>query len=52
MRSSGWRRARLHVTERNARALRFYMREGWTDQGEHPTVTGIRVLERDLGSLH
>jgi ribosomal protein S18 acetylase RimI-like enzyme len=52
MQSLGWTRARLHVTDRNARALRFYRREGWTDQGEHATVPGIRILERTLGSLH
>jgi ribosomal protein S18 acetylase RimI-like enzyme len=50
--SGGWDRARLHVTERNARAMRFYLREGWTDQGEHPDVGGVRILERPLGSLH
>jgi len=52
LRSGGWDRARLHVTERNARALRFYLREGWTDEGEHPAVPGVRILERALGSLH
>jgi len=52
LRSAGWDRARLHVTERNARAMRFYLREGWTDQGEHPDVAGLRILERALGSLH
>jgi ribosomal protein S18 acetylase RimI-like enzyme len=50
--AQGWSRARLHVTERNARARRFYAREGWTDLGEHPFVTGICVFERLLDSLH
>jgi hypothetical protein len=33
-------------------AMRFYLREGWTDQGEHPAVAGVRILQRVLGSLH
>jgi len=48
LRSGGWDRARLHVTDRNARACRFYRREGWVDQGEHPAVPGVRILEHDL----
>ena len=49
LRSHGWDRARLHVTVRNARAVRFYLREGWTDAGES-SVPGVRIFERELGS--
>jgi GNAT superfamily N-acetyltransferase len=46
---AGFTRARLRAGGRNRRAVRFYLREGWTDVGEHPTVEGLRVFERALG---
>lgn len=48
LRELGWDRARLHVTQRNVRAMRFYLREGWSDVGEHPGVPGVRILELGL----
>ena len=45
---SGFGRARLRVAARNARALRFYQRHGWTDVGESPALPGLRVFERQL----
>ncbi len=46
--AAGFVRARLRAGERNRRALRFYLREGWSDVGPHPAVPGMRVLERAL----
>ncbi|WP_292083662.1 MULTISPECIES: GNAT family N-acetyltransferase [unclassified Brevundimonas] len=42
----GFVRARLSVSEANAPALRFYLRQGWTVVGPRPDQPGVIFMER------
>lgn len=44
---AGCKRARLNVTARNVRAIRFYLAQGWEDVGAHQGST-LRFLEVGL----
>jgi GNAT superfamily N-acetyltransferase len=46
-RARGWRELRLFVADGQARAKRFYAREGWTPAGEpfDDPVPGLRMVE-------
>lgn len=46
--ASGWRRAMLKVVAGNARAIRFYERNGWCDAGTSHAIeiAGVAVPER------
>ena len=48
LRAQGCRRARLSVSETNARAIRFYRRQGWRDTGPRPGKPGELGMERAL----
>ncbi len=43
LRRAGFVRARLNVTVRNARAIRFYLAQGWVDVGG--ARPGLRLME-------
>ena len=43
LRRAGFGRARLNVTTRNKRAIRFYLAQGWEDVGAGGA--GLRLME-------
>ena len=45
-RRRGFRAARLSVTAKNVRAIRFYRRHGWKDLGPRPNRTGTHNMEK------
>jgi GNAT superfamily N-acetyltransferase len=44
--SRGLWRAALGVSPRNARAIRFYLKQGWSDEGVHPRHPTVRLLRK------
>jgi GNAT superfamily N-acetyltransferase len=42
----GLTRAALGVSPTNARAIRFYLRQGWSDFGQHPRHPNSRLMKK------
>ena len=46
----GCHAVRLSVSPTNARAIKFYTRHGWTDQGPRSDGSEVHLMEKDLMS--
>jgi len=43
----GFQKARLNVSPSNARALRYYLKQGWQDMGPQPSHPEVHLMEKD-----
>jgi GNAT superfamily N-acetyltransferase len=48
-RCQGLSRAALGVSPSNERAVRFYLKHGWSDQGVHPRHPAVRLMRKSWG---